>query len=904
MKASSWSPSAYTLCLCAFVPLCLLGSIASAGEPAAAPGAGAVTVLSSDTLLRSHLVFKTPVMVGKDGQVKPVPDPNPKAAGPMAEFQSPLPPADWTKPDFNDSSWEKDRAPIEAGAEDDANRFAGPSNSLICVRAKFTVADPDKVQSLKLSLEYVGGVVVHVNGQELSRGHMPSGEVKPDTLAEKYPDDLYVQPDGNFAQIRAYKWSPEAQAAFAPRFRKMADVDVPAKLLRKGVNVLAVEVHRSAINEAILTAKRVRIDTGCGGVPGFWAYAGLKDLSLTAAAGSALSPNVERPKGIQVWNCAPYETVTAFSYGDGGEIQPIVVASPRNGVFSGRLAVSSYGPIKGLKIAVSDLADTGGKKIPPAAVQVRCAEAGISLPRENGKLVPFRYNALVDAIPAEVPVVKATSGDSSYPTNYMRIKYCPGPCFPVKRKGIVGGAVTPIWITVRVPKEAAPGSYGGKVTVSAEGLAAVTVPMNVVVSAWTLPDPKDFRIINFGQESPDSLARYYDVPMWSDRHFELIGRSMALMAELNSRQAIAELCTDFYGLAGNQDTMVRWIKQADGSFKYDFSVLDKYLDAAAKHMGKPALLRLTCWGELLPGWGGAPADPDECWKKVACGKKVSVLDPASGKQEFMDQPTPGTEASLQFWKPVLDEIRKKVEARGWWDVTAMGHNSYSAPAHPTVVGIVKKIWPDGVWSFTAHSGVLGDRWPTTVKGENMLARYADGVWTKGAATARGGRKLLQPRPGYWCYTYRTDFNDASGLTILRDIPEEEITCGHDGVSDFGVDFFAVKGQSGRMTHVGCGAGTGGPTDSTMALLAPGRDGPVVTERYEMLREGVEVGEAILYLERALQEKKVSGELADRVNRYLDGRDEAYRKRWPNGRFERDLALLALAGEVAAAVKSP
>jgi len=873
-----------------------LAAAVSAGEPSGTAGSGTITVLSSDTLLRSHLVFKTPVVIGKDGQLKPAPDPSPKAAGPMADFQSPLPSADWIKPDFNDSSWEKDRAPIEAGPEVDAVRYTGPSNSLICVRAKFTVADPGKVQDLKLSLEYVGGAVVHVNGQELSRGHMPSGEIKPDTLAEKYPDDLYVQPDGNFAQIRAYKWSPEAQAAFAPRFRKMAGVAVPQKLLRAGVNVLAIEVHRAPVNEAATTARRVKQDTGSGGIPGIWAYAGLKDLSLTAAAGSALSPNVERPKGIQVWNCAPYETVSAFSYGDGGELQPIVVSSPRNGVFSGRLAVSSDQPIRGLKAAVSELAGPGGAKLPAASVRVRWAEAGIASGQTTSSV---RHNALLEAAPAEVPVVRAAHSGDQYPTNYLRLKYNPGPCFPVKRTGLAGGAVAPLWITVRVPRETAAGSYQGTVTVSADGLPPVVVPFRVEVSAWTMPDPKDFHVTSFGQHSPDSLALYYNVPMWSDRHFDLMGKSLALMAEVNSRQALAELAIDFYGIGGNRESMVRWIKDGDG-YKHDFAVLDKYLDMVAKSMGKPALLRLNCWGEQRPGWGGMPADPAECWAKVKEGKQVSLLDPATGKIEPMDQPPPGTEESLKFWKPVLDEVRKRVEARGWFDVTAMGHNSYNCPAYPAAVSIFRKIWPDGVWAYTAHNGELGAKWATTEKGVTVLARYADCVWTRGHPTARGYRALLGPRPGFWCYTFRTDFNDTSPLVLYRDILEEEIMCGHDGVSDFGVDFFAFKSKSGKLTHVGCGRGTGGPTCTCMAILAAGPDGPVASERYEQFREGLEVAEAILYLERALQEKKVGGELAGKVNRLLDARGEAFMKHWPNGRFERDLELLALAGEVAAA----
>jgi hypothetical protein len=87
----------------------------------------------------------------------------------------------------------------------------------------------------------------------------------------------------------------------------------------------------------------------------------------------------------------------------------------------------------------------------------------------------------------------------------------------------------------------------------------------------------------------------------------------------------------------------------------------------------------------------------------------------------------------------------------------------------------------------------------------------------------------------------------------------------------------------------------------MALLYPGPDGPVATERFEAFREGMEVAETILYIETALAEKKLGADLADKAGRYLDERTESL----VGGRFSyryrqatEDAKLLALAGEVA------
>ncbi|HOX07897.1 MAG TPA: hypothetical protein PK280_15970, partial [Planctomycetota bacterium] len=111
--------------------------------------------------------------------------------------------------------------------------------------------------------------------------------------------------------------------------------------------------------------------------------------------------------------------------------------------------------------------------------------------------------------------------------------------------------------------------------------------------------------------------------------------------------------------------------------------------------------------------------------------------------------------------------------------------------------------------------------------------------------------------------------------------------------------------------LGNGRGTGGPNDAERCLLAPGPDGAVATERFENFREGTELAEAIIYLERMLLEKKVSGELESKVSRFLDERAEAFINYWygrggtftnrwtPAGLAERDARLLALCAEVAA-----
>ena len=87
------------------------------------------------------------------------------------------------------------------------------------------------------------------------------------------------------------------KAALARRLRSLGPVELPVKLLRKGVNVLAVENHRSSFRpEAMLWRKA----TGLRANFAVWPHVGVDELYLKAD-GVGIAPNVERPAGTRVW---------------------------------------------------------------------------------------------------------------------------------------------------------------------------------------------------------------------------------------------------------------------------------------------------------------------------------------------------------------------------------------------------------------------------------------------------------------------------------------------------------------------------------------------------------------------------------------------------------------------------
>ena len=161
----------------------------------------------------------------------------------------------------------------------------------------------------------------------------------------------------------------------------------------------------------------------------------------------------------------------------------------------------------------------------------------------------------------------------------------------------MGNSVQPIWVIVSVPEGAAPGDYEGKLTVAVGNARPFVVPVKLTVCDWRLPEPRDFQTFVELIQSPETVAMAYEVPLWSEKHFQLMEKSLALMGKAGCKTTCVHLMCETN--QGNSETMVRWIRQKDGSYRHDFSVMDRYLDLVEKHQGTPAIVCLYAWDRVF-----------------------------------------------------------------------------------------------------------------------------------------------------------------------------------------------------------------------------------------------------------------------------------------------------------------
>jgi Glycoside hydrolase 123, catalytic domain/Glycoside hydrolase 123 N-terminal domain len=848
--------------------LVVLGSLSSlrAGETSSG-----VEILNNNTRWRCHWTWKTELVIGPDGKLSP-PIRKRYIAGkgrvklPDRTYRSDLPASEWKSPDFNDSNWARTPGPVFTRGTRDL--------ALICLRGKFMVKNPGALKNkpLNLSLIYRGGIVVYVNGKELSRGHLPAGKIDLETPAKAYPDQAYVTKKGSRLRWVGYGEPQKYKDRFAMRNRKI-ELSIPASALRKGINVLGLEIHRAPTNPIQFTAKIKSAVTYSE-----WDMVGFESATLRASQVGLVEANTARPAGLQVWNCPLLSSVHTIDFADPNEkLTPIEIAGTRNGVFSGKIVVSSDSNIKGLKVSVTTLKNKAGDSLPEAAVQLRYGilsrngqdmvakfTGRAKIPYENKGV--FRFDALSQQAPSEVALQTISSRRSS--------------------SVMTAGAVQPVWITVRIPADAKPGDYSGRLTVGASGAKSVSVPVGLTIANWSLPNSKNFKSFVGMLQSPESLAMRLKVPMWSPKHWKLIEESFKLMGELGAKDVYIIARAETYH--GNEHSMIRWIKQADGSWKHDFSIVEKYLDIALKHLGQVPVVGVMIWdvdaGSTYMGYdikhkyGAKSHIADK-------GTPFSVLDPKTGKLSIERSPKWSDPKAVEFWKPVYDGLRKILAKRGI-------EKSISASMCPDkrpgkqVVEVLKAASGGAPWLSHAHPMT------TSIQGEKVL--YSTTVWAAGSvpdpSEARyygwKAAKIQAVHPRLRTGPTGEGMRTFSALGVYHLAMERSITSSANlrGVGRLGADFWPVfaRGRSkgkhptqiitGRYDRNWHG---GYIRYSCPGILGLGKDGPVPSARFEAFREGIQEAEARIFIEQALlnpaDKAKLGAELSGKCQQLLDER---------------------------------
>ncbi|MDH8702451.1 hypothetical protein M2138_001815 [Dysgonomonadaceae bacterium PH5-43] len=232
--------------------------------------------------------------------------------------------------------------------------------------------------------------------------------------------------------------------------------------------------------------------------------------------------------------------------------------------------------------------------------------------------------------------------------------------------------VRPFWVKIKIPQDAKAGTYKGVLSFNNSELS--NLPFEIKVQDKILPEPKDWAFHLDLWQNPFSVARYHNVPLWSEEHLELMRPVMKILADAGQKIITTSIMHKPWNAQTYDyfESMVMRIKKLDGSWQYDYSVLDK-------------------WVEYMMSVG---IDQQiNCYTLIPWDLSFQYFDQASDQLK-KTKANPGTKEFDDYWLPFLIDFASHLKAKGWFDITTIAMDERPMKSMQQVIKLIKKADPN------------------------------------------------------------------------------------------------------------------------------------------------------------------------------------------------------------------
>ena len=329
-------------------------------------------------------------------------------------------------------------------------------------------------------------------------------------------------------------------------------------------------------------------------------------------------------------------------------VKDITLTAWRGEKVSAQLVVWSGKELKDVSFSVSDL-KSGKNVIPVADIQTGFVRYVITdeLNKDGGGACGYRKSADFDSTLVADPIDHLAQ------------------MLTVSANSTQGG-----WISIRVPQQVIAGKYTGNVVVKEGDKILSELKLTVDVKNRVLPTPSEWAFHLDLWQNPYAVARYYNVEPFSKEHFDYMRPLMKLYADAGGKVITASIIHkpwngqtyDYF------ESMVTWLKKADGTWYYDFTVFDK-------------------WVEFMMSVG--VTKQVNCYSMVPWKLSFQYLDQASNSFKFLNA-KPGDAAYAEFWGGMLNAFAKHLKEKGWFDKTIISMDERPMKDMLATVEVIRK----------------------------------------------------------------------------------------------------------------------------------------------------------------------------------------------------------------------
>lgn len=393
----------------------------------------------------------------------------------------------------------------------------------------------------------------------------------------------------------------------------------------------------------------------------------------------------------------------------------------------------------------------------------------------------------------------------------------------VRVREVKARTTQPVWLNVWVPAEARPGKYKGTLTVSGKNFEAMKLPFEIEVVNRTLPAPKDWVFHLDLWQNPYAVARYYQVPLWSKAHFDAMRPIMKMLANAGQRSITASIMEKPW--AGQTEdayhSMIFRMKKLDGTWVYDYTVFDKWVEFMMNEVGIKDLI--------------------SCYTMIPWALSFDYLDQATNQVQFI-KAAPGDKAYAEYWGTFLKDFARHLREKGWFEKTAISMDERPMEAMQEAIKVIKSADPEFKITLAGnyHEEIQGDLYYLSIPYGNQFPEEV---------------KAERERKGQISTVY-TCCTEAFPNTFTFSAPAEAawtalhaVAGGYDGYLRWAVNSWPMDPlRDSRFRTWAAG--------DTYSIYP----GPRSSIRFERLVEGLQDCEKIYVLRKELEAKGATGKL--------------------------------------------
>ncbi|ELC8441365.1 discoidin domain-containing protein [Clostridium perfringens] len=230
-------------------------------------------------------------------------------------------------------------------------------------------------------------------------------------------------------------------------------------------------------------------------------------------------------------------------------------------------------------------------------------------------------------------------------------------------------SVQPLWFSLNIPQKAEEGSYKGTIKAIAESGEEVVFNVNLEVLDMTLPTPEEWTFHLDMWQNPYSVARYFNVPLWSEEHLNYLKPHLTRLKNAGQKVITTTIVKDPWNgqTYDSYDSMVKWIKKSNGTFEFNFNDFDKYVE--------------LCMEIGID-------DQINSYSMVPWANRVAYYDETQEKEVF-EILTPGSSTWNSYWGQFIDAFVAHLESKGWEDITYIAMDERPANVMNPVFELLK-----------------------------------------------------------------------------------------------------------------------------------------------------------------------------------------------------------------------